>query len=317
MASSTKSYDMPAKLRVTGGLVEATLDLLWKQWRSLGAVSPGKQATTQVDPEALCLASLTLQSQDPRLWPTMEDWVRLGGRFLSLQRVKNLAVQFQVAQSELSRLAAAIHQGVQGARWRSLARGYHTQSPKGVSLEKQGKGGPALVNPPALVLRLRAAFTVGIKADVLAFLLGQRQRATIADAASSLGYATPAVFRAMQDLVAAELVRSVPRPAATQYGIDRKRWKAVLGGVEAPPWGYWREALTYVCAVFGWEEALESGGASEGGQGVAPTGIADGYLGDLTCAGFLDEDLHFPRSPDLEEWRDFHRGLAERVRSRA
>lgn len=303
---------------LTASLLEATLDVLWRQWRAIGGAAAGGPVTTQVDPEALCIASLVLEQHEPRLWITMVDWLRLGAPLVSVQRLKNLAAQFPDGRGLLERLALTAVEEAKDARWRSLLAGAKRGGKQPRLPAKRRSAGPALQAAPALVLRLRAAFALGVKADLLAFLLGQRLRVSVAAAAAALAYSTPTVFRAFQDLHAAGFVRSADLPAAAEYWLDTLRWYEVLGGQDAvAPWGFWREILTYVCGVLRWEEETKRRELSEYARGTALRELAGRHERDLVRAGVVEPGLALPRSPALADWREFHSELAERLAARS
>ncbi len=294
-------------------LLDATLDLLWRQWRAIGGAAAGRGAITkQVDPEALCLASLYLQEAEPRLWTVMVDWLRLGSALLSVQRLKNLAKQFPPVEDRLRALAAAAVEEAKDARWRSLLGPRPARKAAPRKPMKLRGGGPALTAPPALVLRLRAAFQVGVKADLLAFLLGQPLRVSVSTAAQSLGYSVPPVFRALQDLVAAQLVQSGDFPSGAEYWVHIERWHEVLGGWQAiARWGFWREVLVYVCAALALEQRGQYRKGSDYARAAALRELALRHEGGLVRSGLVEHGV--PRSPSLEEWGAFHAELARRL----
>jgi hypothetical protein len=133
---------------------------------------------------------------------------------------------------------------------------------------------------------------------------------SVPSAATALAYTAPAVVRAMRDLEAAGLVRSVSLPSANEYWLERGDWRAVLGW--APPaWGFWLELLAYVCAVLRWQEASP---ADEAGEALRA--LAERHEANLIRAGFLGDGLQLPRTADVSEWRRFHAGLGERIAKR-
>lgn len=299
---------------MVSNLFEATLDLLWRQWRAIGAAATGRPVTKQVDPEALCLASLLFRDHEPRLWIAMTDWLRFGAPLLSVQRLKNLASQFPNASDGVRALAVVAWQEAKDARWKPLATSRRGAANR--TSPKQRTAGPVLDGGPALVLRLRAAFTVGVKSDLLALLLGQAYRLTVSASAAALGYAVPTVFRALQDLRAAGLVQSTELPSATEYWTNILSWHDLLGGEQAiARWGFWRETLVYVCAAFELEHQARHRKSSEYAQATSLRDLAMRHEGGLVRAGLVDQGL--PRSPTQKSWRGFHQDLAERITSLA
>lgn len=292
-------------------LLEATIDLLWRQWRAIGGGAATNQPVTkQVDPEVLCLVSLALQDQEARLGTVLADWLRVGASLLSVQRAKNLATQFPHGSEHLRSLAQAALREAMDARWSSVLeqRPRFSRSKLG---SKQRSGGVALVEPAALVLRFRAGFNVGLKSDLLAFLLGQPLRVSVSVAANALGYGVPAVFRALQDLVKAAFARSADLPAAAEYWVDASMWRDLLGGPDAAPrWGHWREILAYTCAAFDLEHQRAYLKSSEYARATTLRELAEQHEAGLIRSGMVE---HVPRSAEFEEWRDFHNSLAHAI----
>jgi hypothetical protein len=298
---------------ITVSLLETTVDLLWRQWRAIGGAAAGGPVKKQVDLEVLCMASLVFEEHEPRLWTTLTDWVALGSSFVSVQRMKNLTTAFPKGPARLARLARFAVDEAKDARWGSLLVSEKRGRVQPRVSVKQRSAGPALLNGPALALRMRAAFSVGVKADLIAFLLGQQYRVTVNAAAAALNYGTPSVFRALQDLQQAGLVRVASLPTAAEYSMDAGQWYNVLGGPQnVAYWGYWREILTYVCAVLDWEEQGKRKKLTDYARGVAIRELSEKHKTDLARSGALDQHITFPESGALEEWRGFHDRMAKR-----
>ncbi|HET9708611.1 MAG TPA: hypothetical protein VFP39_09960 [Gemmatimonadales bacterium] len=288
------------------------IDLLWRQWRSLGAAATGRPVARQVDPEALILASLQCESEEPRLWTVMVDWLRSSARLSSVQRLKNLVGQFAGARELLPRLAASVTRESGDLRWRSLTRkGRNKDSPDPI---RERAAGPTLESAPALMLRLRAAFGVGVKADLLAFLLGQRFRVSVATAASALGHSKPTVFRALQDLLEARMIRTTLTTTAAEYWIEAPPWEPLLGGAISR-WGYWREILSYICALVQLERSTR-GSASPYARAVAARDLAAEHETDLVRTELIDQELAVPRSAEWPDWKVFYSRFADRLANR-
>ena len=242
---------------------EAALTVCWEQWRSLGAYAGAygvRRATSIIDPEALVLLSLLLRDEERRLDDFMGWWAATGATLLSVQRVHNLARGFPEQVQE--RLAAFARLATEEGdrRW---AR--HQAEFSGFALTpREGKGAErlALYEAPALMLRLRAGFGVGAKADLLAFLLGLGgERASTKEAAKALGYTEVAVRTAAQEMVLARFVAETPeRPA--RYAADPEAWAGLLGfgGGDRPPeeygasprWQHWAGVFAFLTDVLVW-----------------------------------------------------------------
>lgn len=298
---------------LTDKLAEAAVDVLWRQWRAIGGAASGSPVTKQVDPEMLCLASLALAADEPRLAVVLEDWLRLGARYLSTQRAKNLAANMPDGERLASRLARIALTAAGDPRWKSfLSKGAVATREEPL---RQRSGGPDLLAPPALTLRLRNAFGVGLKADLLAFLIGQRIRVSVSTAADSLGYAVPTVFRGLQDLHASGLVQVTKQLAAAEYWLDAPTWQSVLGKPYVY-WGFWHEVFGYVLAIGAWRRKTSTR-ASVYAQGSSLRTAAAAHAPALVRAAGIDEKLSQPESPNLAEWKDYHRRVAKWMIERA
>jgi len=298
---------------LTDRLAGAAVDVLWRQWRAIGGAASGPPVSKQVDPEMLCLASLAFADAEPRLAVVLEDWLRLGARYLSTQRAKNLATNIPDGEHLVSRLARLALTAAGDPRWKSfLSKG---AAAKRERLLRPRSGGPDLLAPPALTLRLRNAFGVGLKADLLAFLIGQRIRVSVSTAADSLGYSVPTVFRGLQDLHASGLVQVTEQMAAAEYWLDAPTWQSVLGKPYLY-WGFWREVFGYVLAIGAWSRKT-SARSSAYAQGTSLRLAAAAHAPALVRAAGIDENVPQPETPNLTEWKHYHHRLAAWMVERA
>ena len=236
----------------------AAVDAAWRQWTALGASggAPGAGETT-VDPEVLVLASVQLVEHERRLGDFLLWWAGVGATLLSVQRTRSmLAAMPQGAADALAPFAAsAVEAG--DRRWKGLAGsdGLDARSGKGAAEAR-------LTDPTALVLRLRAAFGVSAKADVVAVLLGLERAATVRDVAEATGYTTVAVRGALGEVARAGFAEATGETPATYRAIRREAWAGLLGG-GPPAWGFWAERYAALLDVAAWGGRAEAGGWSE------------------------------------------------------
>ncbi len=240
---------------------EAAITVAWRQWAALGApVSGGAvQARAIVDPEALVLVSCVLRDGERRLDDVLAWWATAGAPLMSVQRITTLRKQFPAsAQGGLTAFARAVVDAGD-PRWRSLA----AQAEGEDELLGRGKrgGDVSLISAPALMLRLRSAFGVGVKADLLAVLLGLGgASATVRTLAAATGYTLAAVRRAAQEMTAARIAhRTLSRPVT--YAADPRDWEVLLGfrpGTDAPAWRYFAQLFAFVAAVIEWSDEASS-----------------------------------------------------------
>jgi hypothetical protein len=236
------------------GLKEKAKMAAWRQWRALGATtSSAKPAGAIIDPEALVLLSLVLAEEEPRLWDLLGWWARVGSPLLSVQRIKNLAGAYpEAVRLKLGQFAHLAHSEGGDYRWKALAR---SQFARTIRLKKALGQQPTLTEPTALLLRLRAGFGVGIKADVLGFLLGfQGTWATAREITEATSYTSQAVRRALEDMAAARFLE-VTRQTPAKYRVDPRGWMELLGIRGAPPvWRDWQPVFAFTGDLSEWAE---------------------------------------------------------------
>jgi hypothetical protein len=226
----------------------------WAQWSAIEGWASGKPARSIVDPEALVLASLWLEPEEPRLWRVARAWAGGGARYLSVQRIKNLAPQYpQRARERLGDFAWKCLVEGKDARWRAMA----TKPPSAVrERSKELTPSPRFGHPAALMLRLRIGLGVGIKADVLTYLLGSvGAHKTLRETALAISYDRRAIDRAVEELVVAGFVTALATSPAS-YRAESKRWMPLLElGADPPCWWGWDAIYRFAGAL---DEAAES-----------------------------------------------------------
>jgi hypothetical protein len=243
-------------------LRRASLDVVWRQWGALGGMTAVSQrATSLVDPEALVLFSLRLVPSEPRLAGVVGDWVALNSDVLSVQRMRNLSGDYPPeVRAGLADLARVALQEGKDHRWKSMLAGRSDGSaPEFVRRGAKRRAVRVEVGEPAaLVLRLRLAFGVGIKADVLALLLGRAddEWTEVSAVARSTGYTVAAVRKAIDDLAEAQFIER-GSDARAEYRASRASWRKLLGGAEARPWCGWHERFVFGAAFFDWASEVK------------------------------------------------------------
>jgi hypothetical protein len=206
---------------------EAAADAVWRQWSLLGAPVAGASPAPRsvIDPEALLLLSASIRSSERRLDDVLSWWAVAGSPLLSVQRTTTMLRQFppSTRAGVASFALAAVEAG--DGRWNTLARAAGAET-----LASRGKRGgePRLTSCPALMLRLRAGFGVGVKADLLAILLSMGGTdATVRSLSIASGYTPASVRRAAQEMEAAAFIRRTHSRPATFYA-EPGQWTALL-----------------------------------------------------------------------------------------
>jgi len=239
---------LPTLGKTNAVLRQAVVHATWAQWSAIEAWPGGKPAGSVVDPEALVLASLWLESEEPRLWRVARLWARGGARYLSVQRIKNLSPHYPAhAQKRLGDFASECLHAGKDARWRGLATAPAAKvRERGTELSPS----PQFRRPAALMLRLRIGLGVGIKADVLAYLLGaEGGHRTLREMTDATGYIRRAIDRAVAELVAAGFVTALATSPAS-YRAPAERWDPLLElGQDPPFWWHWDRVYQFAGAL--------------------------------------------------------------------
>ena len=278
----------------------------WRQWRSIKGehhlTRDERPARSIIDPEALILASLASRRVERRLDESILWWLPRGSRLLSVQRFKTLARDFPLESQDDITWFANLAVGSGDARWTSLAaEGHPTPQAFGrARFPRQEKGPIALelLEPATLMLRLRAGFGVGAKADLLTFLLGVAAHRGRSDAwvegapiAEALAYSKVSVRRATHDMTLAGLIE-VSRDRSPDLAVDREAWARLLqrthsdsalsvaethrAADQLPGWCFWSQtfALLGLCARWGTRVR----------EGSAPPTVAASWARDIVEA---------------------------------
>jgi hypothetical protein len=292
---------------------ESAAHAAWTQWGALAFGAAAKApARAIVDPEALVLATLVLEEHEVRLRRLVQMWIGAGSRLLSSGRLANLLRDYPDSVMRKVAPFAAEVVAAGDARFRRLA---------GQAKARVGKRSvvvaatPDLRQPSTLMLRMRLALGVGIKADALTFLLGRvGVRATVREVASGTGYFARAVRRALDDLVAARLVE-VQATSPISYSANWAKFQQLLGVDQnnAPLWRSWHELYRVALALDGWGREADAAGWT---LYVAASRLRDVFehLAPVRARAYVQEAPDWERPP--EEWigGEWLAGLADRLR---
>jgi hypothetical protein len=212
---------------------EAVLDLLWRQWCSLGVSghAPTANQGRLIDLEALVLATTSLGRHDPRLFDEALDWLVCHGSFINLQRLANLQRSHALGDERVLTAIAdwLVKKGSQ-PRWKAItkrktdsstrmvleplfpetegseistsdeifkARGLDRSvfQPRGMSRAPQ----PLLA--PNLMAALRALIGVSARVEILLYLVGSQTAVKAAEIARATGYAPRTLQAVLQEML--------------------------------------------------------------------------------------------------------------------
>lgn len=234
--------------------LEATLDLLWRQWCSLGVSghSPPANPGRLIDLESLVLATTSLGRHDPRLFDEAVDWLASFGSLINLQRLANLHRDHLLGDERV--LAAVADWLVKNSgqpRWKSMTKFgpksgtasaleplFHgVQNPTPVSsdetfrlwgLERNAlvprgmSRAPQPLLPSNLMASLRALIGVSARVEIILHLAGSSTAAGAAELARATGYAPRTLQTVLQEMLLSGHLLSQEQPAPKTLASSRR-----------------------------------------------------------------------------------------------
>lgn len=267
--------------------LEAMLDLLWRQWCSVGVAGHAEaaSATRLIDPEALLLATASVGRHEPRLFDEALDWLGSYGSLINLQRLKNLQQATGLGDDSVVRSIAdwLTAHGAQ-PRWKALAgrdRSRAQAQPlflgvKGPASRKsdpiflahglerspfQPRGlshAPNPTQPPNLMLALRALIGVSARVEVILCLAGGAA-AHASEIARLTGYAPRTLQALLHEMTlsghllsqepASSRTAKVRRGANRRYHLQPTDWTFLTNGRALPQWFPWAALFSLVRQV--------------------------------------------------------------------
>jgi len=268
--------------------LETILRYLWREWTALGVAGQERAALKHVvDPEALLLFTCSLGRYDQRLFDEVLDWLTKNGRFLNVQRLKNILSREDFAGGEvLSAVADWLSQRNDPMKWKLLAKtGSHSKKSESLFYLFDGRDLPqpsdsdAIFlkhgfkrNPialrgyaqtfptdtaPCLLLRMRALFGVNARCDVLTFLaldgIGHPRQV-----ARELYYSQKAIHDVMKDMACSGVVHSSRGARERTFRIVSAALPFLTSQTEVSGWINWPILLSTAEAVWRLTEELRT-----------------------------------------------------------
>jgi len=267
--------------------LEAMLDLLWRQWCSLGVAghsAPVSEARL-IDPEALLLATASVGRHEPRLFDGALDWLGSFGSLINLQRLKNLQQGTGLGDENVVRgIAGWLASHTAQPRWKALARsgrssaqaqplflgidGPKPRKPDALFLAHGLERGPFQprgmsrapnpTQPPNLMIALRALIGVSARVEVILCLAGGAA-AHASEIARLTGYAPRTLQALLQEMTlsghlltqepATSRSAKVRRGANRRYHMQPTDWTFLTNGRALPRWFPWVALFSLVRQV--------------------------------------------------------------------
>ena len=136
--------------------LDRLLELLWRQWSSLGVSgqSPPWEGGV-IDPEALLLTTCTFGRYDNRLFDAMVEWTGINGRYVNVQRCKRmLATRDFGGETVFRALAESTRTSNTAAKWAKVGQAPdRAPSPVPLFFLKDGRPIPVVGEPDPIFAR--------------------------------------------------------------------------------------------------------------------------------------------------------------------
>ncbi len=182
--------------------LDLLLSFLWKQWSSLGVAGyVDKEDEWIIDPEALLLLSFSIARYDARLFDEILDWMNVNGKFINIQRFKNILKKYPFISRTVLCAVADKMANIEPRRknkWQQLAKLYPNNTNEILFFAKNGTALPVGKNVDiefqkhgfhrnnlelrhysslfksgkavSLILKSRALFGLNARAEVISYL---------------------------------------------------------------------------------------------------------------------------------------------------
>ncbi len=287
-------------------LEQAALDLAWSLWAELGVSGWQRSHTSHaIDPEHLILFTAFLGDADPRLRDESTGWCIAYGRSVSTARLKNLlARETPKVRSNFGTTAATVN-AHSGLRWPSATEPRRHQRANRSSVA-------GLSRPSLIVLRLRALFGVGARAEIVrAFVADPSARLTASDLANDAGYTKRNIADSLDALRMAGLLEVTPLRNQLVYRLAAVDWLATLPGGMPSCFPAWRSVFRIIERTL--ETARRAATVGPRAQVVEAIDTLHDLEADLRAVGSAEPTLGQSADPwaDFEHWAlEFAKGWA-------
>ncbi len=240
---------MPTSKRQHASLRELEIELLWGAWSELGVSGWGRtHRDWVVDPEPLIVRTAEVADYDPRLRDEALDWCIHYWRYVSRVRLRALLRGRTDTATEAWGWFAATVNKHSTARWPGAT--------DEIEYKITGRSSLATMKQPSRAwLRLRAAFGVGARTEILRYFLSGRSLGSTTAISEWVGYAKSNVVNECDSLEKAGVLRR--RTILNRFYYSLARAEALQGfvGEIAPYRPSWTLLLGVTSALVELEQA--------------------------------------------------------------
>lgn len=298
---------------------DAFVGFAWDQWGQMGLLArPDHWDPWTMDPEALLVFSLEVARRDPRLCDELLDWLYTNERIVSVQRLRNLAVDDAdrslvdaslswVAQRKRRLRERTRGDAVESSTAADLVPLFHDLPTRSVALDpafaehgfakpdtvaSDRSQAPDLGKPINFAFRLRHLLGVSARAEVMRWLLSSGvPRVSAPVIARSAGYSKRNVQGALTALVAAGVIQMIVVGGEQSYRTERDRWGALLKESHEswPRHVDWPQLLGASLRILRWLDDPATESLSDYMRASEARNLTERIAGDLRYAGIMVE----------------------------
>jgi hypothetical protein len=289
---------------------------VWSQWGDMGLLaSSSRKDEWAADPEALLLLTLEVGREEPRLFDEVLDWLLVNERLVSLQRLRNFAVD----ESDRALSRSAIEWL---AQWRR-----RSSSRPSLEADPDLEAAPLFLNeripvrepdpaflangllknrveparrsgPPDLALsvnfafRMRSLLGVGARAEVVRVLLtSDAPGMSLQAIAAASGFAKRNVQEAAASLRAAGAVTSWSLGNEQRFDLPREPWLHLLSLERAPMHRNWPQLFRGIRVLLRWLRDPEVEGLTDYMRASRSRALLEDISDNFLAAGVTVDPL--------------------------
>jgi hypothetical protein len=279
-------------------ITKAVANRIAAQWVALGAQIEGIDDQTPIDIEALVAITADQRTVEARVYEAAVDWCVSHGRMVHLGRLRNVARELEVGAPALQAFAGDVA-GSGGHRWPFAAPRPPTRPRRKTIVHD-------LSAPGRIVWRVRSAFGVNARSDVLAVLLTTPPvPVSLSDLTRRTRFTKKNVSIAVADMSLAGIVTKTRVGREDRVALDRSSPLRDLLEPEGVPSVDWTSRWRIVRQVASVDEATKA--AANSVRLVETRVVAEAASADLDAAALPRPDLTARGSawgPAFQEWRD-------------
>jgi hypothetical protein len=221
--------------------------LAWSLWTELGVAGlERKHQAFSIAPEELIVLTAALSEFDPRLRDEALDWCIRYHRFISPIRLQILAEKYKDFIAEPFSVFSTTFNAISDSRtkWVVLT--------KAASLKFRASGKSTLRNlevPSMILFRLRSFLGVGARADILAFLISEKDRDFTASDLLETGYSKRRIAQILDDLAEAGILSLVQVRNQFHYALIKRNSMIQLLGKTPKKMVHWDQILAVLLPI--------------------------------------------------------------------